>query len=437
VFRATTPGVDGETPARKHTGVVYGDACRHGEEEMARPAIAASGLSRRGLLAAAAGTLFTAACGSNKNADPGPIRRGSEELVIGASLELTGAAAPFGSLQERALRLTVDRLNEAGVPVGNFRRRIRLVLRDNGSKPQTATQQVTDMIQRDQVHAILGGTNAETSLAIVKVAQTGQVPYLSLASADNITTPLTDRTFVYKLTPDADDVARAMAPIVAGQQARTVGLLAQAGGYGDAGVHAVPNALSNRDLTLVRTERLPATGTSFDAAARAAVKDQPDALIIWAQAPDAGAAAQAVYAAGFRGLLFFDPGAVGDETVTGNSLDAVKGVFTIHPQSLAGSSLTDTTRIDLVRQDFVDSYIQRYGRFSGFAPYAADAVTLIANAARLGRSADRGRIRVYLENQVAEGIAGSYSFAPISHGGMEPDSLGVFTLAQGSWAKFA
>jgi branched-chain amino acid transport system substrate-binding protein len=38
---------------------------------------------------------------------------------------------------------------------------------------------------------------------------------------------------------------------------------------------------------------------------------------------------------------------------------------------------------------------------------------------------------------VAEGIAGSYSFAPISHGGMEPDSLGVFTIAQGSWAKFA
>jgi branched-chain amino acid transport system substrate-binding protein len=405
---------------------------------MATPAIGASALSRRGLLAVAAGTLFTAACGSNEDAkNPGPIRRGSEELIIGAILELTGAAAAFGSLQERALRVTVDELNEAGVPVGNFRRRIRLIVRDNGSNPKTAAQQATDLIQRDQVHALLGGTTAETSMAIVEVAQTEQVPYISLASADDITVPLTKRTFIYKLTPDAFDIARLMAPIIASRPARTVGLLAQNGLYGDSGVRAVSSALTTRGLDLVANVRLPAAGTSFAAAARAAVKDEPDALIIWAQAPDTGTAARAVRGTGYNGSLFFDPGAVADDTVSEANLAAVTGAYVVHPESLAGSSLTDTTRTDLVRDDFVNRYGQKYGRFSGFAPYASDAVTLITNAARMGRSADRGRIRVYLETQVAEGIAGSYSFAPISHGGMEPDSLGVFTIAQGSWAKFA
>jgi branched-chain amino acid transport system substrate-binding protein len=405
---------------------------------MATPAIGASALSRRGLFAVAAGTLFTTACGSGDDrANPGPIRRGSEELIIGASLELTGAAAAFGSLQERALRITVDELNDAGVPVGNFRRQIRLVVRDNGSNPKTAAQQVTEMIQRDQVHAILGGTRAEVSMAIVDIAQSEQVPYISLASADDITVPLTKRTFIYKLTPDAFDVARIMAPIVAGLQKRTVALLAQDGLYGDSGLRAVTSALETNDLTLVKAVRLPASGSSFAAAARSVATSAPDALIIWAQAPDAGAAATAVHAAGFRGLKFFSPGAVADDTVSAKNLEAVEDAYVVHPESLAGSSLTDTTRTDLLRREFVNRYVQRYGRFSGFAPYASDAVKLIANAARMGRSADRGRIRVYLETQVAEGIAGSYSFAPISHGGMEPDSLAVFTIAQGSWAKFA
>ena len=49
------------------------------------------GSSRRGVLFAAAGTLFTAACGSDDSDSPGPTTRNSQELIIGASLELTGA----------------------------------------------------------------------------------------------------------------------------------------------------------------------------------------------------------------------------------------------------------------------------------------------------------------------------------------------------------
>lgn len=64
-------------------------------------------------------------------------------------------------------------------------------------------------------------------------------------------------------------------------------------------------------------------------------------------------------------------------------------------------------------------YIQQHGSFSGFAPYASDAVSLIVNATRLANSVDRGRLRVYLETLVLEGIAASYAFAPIGHGGME------------------
>ena len=91
----------------------------------------------------------------------------------------------------------------------------------------------------------------------------------------------------------------------------------------------------------------------------------------------------------------------------------------------------------MARRDFTFRYAQRHGSFSGFAPYASDALQLLAGAARLASSVDRGRLRAYLQTQVTEGIAGGYAFAPIRHGGMERDSLGVYVVSQGGWTPYS
>jgi branched-chain amino acid transport system substrate-binding protein len=404
---------------------------------MATPAIGSSALTRRGMLLATASTLFVAACGrSGQNGQTGPTR-GPQDLVIGASLELTGVGAAMGVLQERALRITLDTLNEEGVPVGNLRRKIRLVVQDNGSNPKTAAAQATEMATREQVHAIVGGTLAETSLAIIDVAQAEQVPFISLAAADEIVLPLPERTFIYKLTADASDVARQLARLISSQRLAKVALLAAPGPHGNSGVRAMTGALKTVETGLVRVVRLPATGADFTAAAKKVASSKPDGVTVWATAPSSGAAARALRQAGYDGPIFFDALAVTEETLSAVNATAVEGAFVVHPMALSGSSLTNTTSAGLARRDFVFRYIQQHGSFSGFAPYASDALHLITSAARLASSVDHGRLRVYLARQVIEGIAGSYAFAPIRHGGMEPDSLGVFTVSRGEWTRIS
>jgi branched-chain amino acid transport system substrate-binding protein len=397
-------------------------------------AIGRTQLTRRGVLVAAAGTLFTAACGTDESNSPGPTTRGSEELIIGASLELTGSGAAHGVLQERALRITVDTLNEEGVPVGNLRRRIKMIYRDNGSQPDTAAQQATELIQKENVHALLGGVLAETSLAMVNVAQTEQVPFISLGSADGILTPLTARTYIYKLQPNAKDVAGMMVDLARSLNLSKVGVVYSGGSYGKSGLTAVRNAF--RDAVVVESQ-LPATGNNMAQAIAKVVDKKPEIVIVWAQAPDSGAAATALRGAKFPGEIVFDPGGVADDTLSDVNKDQVELAYAVHPASLAGTSLTDTTMADLDRRDFIYRYIQKHGAFRGFAPYSSDAVRLIANAARLGRSVDRGRIRVYLESLIAEGIAGSYEFQPISHGGMSADSLAVFKVTSRAWTRIS
>ncbi|MEV0725278.1 hypothetical protein AB0I37_21150 [Micromonospora purpureochromogenes] len=80
------------------------------------------------------------------------------------SLELTGRGAALGVLQERAPRITLEDLNLDRVQVGNQRRTVRVLVRDNRSDPRLAAQ---------------------------------------LAPGDGIVLPLAQRTFIDKLTPDA------------------------------------------------------------------------------------------------------------------------------------------------------------------------------------------------------------------------------------------
>jgi branched-chain amino acid transport system substrate-binding protein len=402
---------------------------------MATAAFNPTALTRRGMLLATASTLLVAACGrSDENGQSGPTK-GPQDLILGASLELTGAGSAMGVLQERALRITLDTLNEQGVPVGNLRRQLRLLVQDNLSDPKTAAEQATEMANRDQVHAIIGGTMAETSLAIIKVAQESQVPFMSLAAADEIVLPLPDRTYIYKLTPDATDVARQLARLISSQGLNKIVLLAAPGPHGNSGVRAMTGALKTVEVGLNRMVRLPATGADYTAAAKRVAISKPDGVMVWATAPSSGAAARALRLAGYNGPIFFDSGAVTEETLSAENAKAVEGSFVVHPMSLSGSSLTNTTSAGLARRDFVFRYIQQHGSYSGFAPYASDAVHLITTAARLASSVDRGRLRVYLARQVTEGIAGAYAFAPIRHGGMEPDSLGVFTVSRGEWTR--
>ncbi|WP_406038101.1 ABC transporter substrate-binding protein [Micromonospora sp. NBC_00898] len=173
---------------------------------MATPATESAVLTRRGVLAAAAGTLLPSACGPAGPQDQASAgssaAAGGHELVGGASLELSGLGAALGVLRQRAMEITLDSLNVNGIPVGNLRRTIRLEVRDNGSDPRLAARQATELTRRDNVHALVGGTLAETSMAIVGVAQKLQVPFLSFAAGDDIVLPLAalarrDFTFRY------------------------------------------------------------------------------------------------------------------------------------------------------------------------------------------------------------------------------------------------
>ncbi|MGC4893291.1 ABC transporter substrate-binding protein [Micromonospora sp. DT31] len=405
---------------------------------MATPAFDSTVLTRRGVFAAA-GALLAAGCapqGQRPDDGPSGSAPSDQDLIVGVSLELTGRGALLGGPQRHALELTADSLNRAGIPVGNLVRSVRLQIRDNGGNPQVAARHAAELT-RAGAQALVGGVLAETSVALATAAQRLKTPFLSLGYGDRIVLPLDERTFTYKLTPDAIDMARRLAELFESKRIRRVSLLAAEGQHGTSGVQAVREALGNSTTDLARTVRLPATGRSFRAAADQAAGGRQDGVIVWATAPDSAAAARALRLAGHSGPIFFDAGAVADDTLRAANATAVEGTFAVHPACLDVSSITPTTTAQLARRDFVNRYTQRHGVSPGFAPYASDALQLLATSARTAISLDRGRLRALLQAQTTEGISGGYAFTGRRHGGMEPDSLAIYQVFQGNWTRYA
>src|SRR6266511_755747 len=142
-------------PARGETAVLRyrtddldrGDGERNGVEGRAtarRPTTVLAGL-------VACVALLAAGCAGNSSSSS------SSEIVIGASIPLSGPLAGFGSFQRWGYQHAVDEANQAGgVQVGGAKRKVRLVLLDDKTDPNTTSANTDTLITRNRATALLG-----------------------------------------------------------------------------------------------------------------------------------------------------------------------------------------------------------------------------------------------------------------------------------------
>ncbi|WP_137283771.1 ABC transporter substrate-binding protein [Halorussus salinisoli] len=125
-----------------------------------------TGWNRRAFLGAAGATGvagLTGPVGSVAGQD-GPIR-------IGAVYLLSGLGQSLGAASVAAAELTVKRINEAGGILG---RDVELVVRDHEGSASTANQHFRDLVQRQNVAAMIGLTSSGVTLSTAPtVAQLG------------------------------------------------------------------------------------------------------------------------------------------------------------------------------------------------------------------------------------------------------------------------
>ncbi len=133
-------------------------------------------INRRELMHAAAATALTGLSGGVAAADTvGSIR-------VGLLTVKTGPLASGGIDMERALTMYLKERNDelAG-------RKIELIVADTGGVPATARTKTQELVERNNVHCLIGPLAAFEALAIDDYIRQTKTPTLSVAAAEDMT----------------------------------------------------------------------------------------------------------------------------------------------------------------------------------------------------------------------------------------------------------
>jgi branched-chain amino acid transport system substrate-binding protein len=351
-----------------------------------------------------------------------------DEILIGVTLERSGAAQILGNAEAAALQLIEDRVNEKGV----LGRKVKLLIRDNKSDPKLSAQHVNDLIDRDKVVGVLGAGTTPTTLSIIDSVESKKVPTISMGASEQIVTPVAKRQYMFKTPPGGTAALQILLEEFALRGIKRIASITPNDAYGETGVRAAAFAAQRGGVTIVGAERYEESEQDYSVQVGRLVETQPQAILVGGLMPGAGIVAKNIKETGYQGRVYFDGGAGSDLFVSGAGKNA-EGMFMITTSIVAANHIPATSPSVLAQKEFFAEYTQRTGTFSGYASYAADAMNLMVEAIRKAGSTDREKIRDTLENLTHDGLSGSYRFTANNHGGASADGMTILVVRNGGW----
>lgn len=382
------------------------------------------------LLTLLVGVLLAGCAADESGGDAGAPAQGP--IKIGLDIELSGPASVQGEAYQRAAQLVAQQVNDKGGVLG---RKVELVIRDNKSDPAEALQIAKGLVERDKVVGIVGGGSTPTTLSLADFVESSKVPTVSMGSSGQIVNPPDQRRYVFKTPASTGQVIDVMAKDMAARGITRIALLSVNNAYGDAGLDGLEQAAPANGLTLVDSEKFEATDRDFTTQVTKLKGKGPDALVVWAIPPGAGIAAKNAKDLGLGKPVYFDAGA-GAELFLQGAGAAAEGIYMVHPKVLVADQVPSAPNKQ-VMDEFYRAYTGRYGTYSGFASYAADALNLLIQAVGKAGSTDGPKVRDALETLAYSGVTGQFQMAADNHNGLATDSLTVVTVKDGKWALAA
>jgi branched-chain amino acid transport system substrate-binding protein len=362
-------------------------------------------------------------------ADEGTGNPGDGDIVIGASLELSGPTASIGTTYKKALDLKLKQINDSGVLKG---RKIKLVVRDNRTDNNTSVANINDFVHNEKAAAIItGGCSACVAAAIPTITES-KVPTIALASASAIINPVAERRYVFKISPNPDQDAAVVIDELKRKDIGTIGLLHVDNVYGQDGDKSVTEGAAASGIRVAADEQFGQTDTNMTVQVSKIVAAKPDAVVVWAVMPAAGIIVKALRDAKYPGPVYLDAGAGAELFIKGTGT-AAEGTNMVFPRVLATDEIDAGTPQGADQKKWVDAYQADYGQYSGFASFAGDALQVIVDAVNKAGGADREKVRDNIENAQLNGLSGGLRFTPDNHSGLLSDALAVLVVRQGQW----
>ncbi|WP_250028603.1 ABC transporter substrate-binding protein [Paractinoplanes maris] len=371
---------------------------------------------------AVASMLLAGAAGCTSD-DDAPDR---STVVVAADLNNSSAV---DLAYARALQLRIEQINASG-QLGD--RKLELRTQDNRNDPTVSLRNISTFADDPAVAAVISGICDACVVGAAKTINDKRIPTISLAAADQVTNPVGQRQYIFKLGPNSTDSAAALVSEFTRAGVKKIAVLHTNDLYGRGANTALTGALRGTGITVAATRGVKPAASDIAQSVGTLTDTKPQALVVLTPPDLAQQAATDAYAANYREAVYFDAAAASDLFIPRAAVTATNNATMVFTQTLAIDDVIATTPAKSARKQWFRDYTSRYGSYSGVASFAADAADLIADAvARVG--ADRPRIREIIETSQVDGLSGPIRLTPDNHSGLMPQALTLLVARAGRW----
>jgi branched-chain amino acid transport system substrate-binding protein len=172
------------------------------------------------------------------------------DLKIGFTLSLTGGTDDYGKAARMGAQLALKEYNDNGSYQGQ---KVEAVIYDDETKPAKGVENVTRLITRDKVFAIVGPVNSGVGLAIIDIAQKNQIPLIdTIATAEQIIERYQNapKNYIFRVSLNDGIQTSFMIDYIKSRKYQRIGLMHDSTGWGQSGHDTALRLLKDANLNL-------------------------------------------------------------------------------------------------------------------------------------------------------------------------------------------
>nr|WKF56277.1 Leucine-, isoleucine-, valine-, threonine-, and alanine-binding protein [Paraburkholderia busanensis] len=325
----------------------------------------------------------------------------SEVVKIGFAAPLTGPLAQYGKATEAGAQLAIAELNAKPVRVNGQPVQLVLESRDDAGDPRTATLVAQSFVD-DRVVAVVGHMTSGTSVPASRIYSHAGIAQLSPGATSPVYTHQGFAT-AFRLVPTDASQGAVLAKYAAHTlHVRSVVLVDDQSEYGKSLASAFEQTARENGITVFRHEAVSAYAMDFRALLTTLKSARPDAILFSGYINTGVLFARQAHQLGLHAMLLGGDGLCDDAlaSLVGRGADGL---------------ICSTAGVDYRHGErgaaFERHFIQAFGTgSSGFAPYAYDAIYLIADAMTHANSTQAARILQTLPTESLDGATGRIAF---------------------------
>lgn len=367
--------------------------------------------------------------GGQEEEPAGTASEPAEPIKIGAIFAVTGGASFLGAPEAKTAEMLVEEINASGGVLG---RPIELIIKDSAASPEKAISFAKQLIEEEQVTAIIGPSTSGETMQIKELCQKAGTPLLSCAAAEAIVDPVA--SYVFK-TPQKDSyVVRWIYQTMQEMGISKIGVVAANTGFGNAGKGQLEKYAPEFGIDILVGETYDSSATDLTSVLTKLKAQNVEAVVNWSIVPAQSIVPKNMKQLGMNIPLFQSHG-FGNIKYVEAAGEAANGIIFPCGRLLVAEKLPDSNPQKDTLVDYKSSYEAEYGEdVSTFGGHAYDALMIAVEAIKNAGTDDKAAVRDAIENITGfPGTGGVFNFSAEDHNGLDMDSIVMLTVVNGEF----